>query len=143
MTVDFGHGTPASERVKRSATASSPGRSRAATGGRWRFEKVRSVSDDQDVYGASVLSGFGRVGIVSTAELIRAWLVRRRSRGRECRKSQSGAPFVRTANCNWFLRPSRSRLRASFFLGRATVPSLPHRPCSSQPSSPKGGHCVH
>src|SRR4051794_27693423 len=113
MTVDFGHGSPSPERGKRSATASSPGRSPAATGGRWRLEKVRSVSDDQDVYGASVLSGFGRVGIVSTAELISAWLVRRRSRGRECRNSQSGSQFVSAANWSWFLSPSRWRLRVT------------------------------
>ena len=49
MTVDFGHGTPSPERMKRSATRSASGRSRAATGGRWRLEYVRSVSDDHDV----------------------------------------------------------------------------------------------
>ena len=96
MTVDFGQGVPSPERVKRSATRSVSGRSRAATGGRWRLVYVRSVSDDHDVYGANVLSGFGRVGIVSTAELISAWLVKRRSRGRACRNSQAGSKFVRT-----------------------------------------------
>src|SRR3954453_19896755 len=112
-TVDFGHGVPSPVRVKRSATFASSGRSRAATGGRWRLEYVRSVSEDHEVYGASVLSGFGRVGIVSTAELISAWLVKRRSRGRACRNSQAGSKLVRASNWSWFFQPSRARLRVT------------------------------
>ncbi len=41
-----------------------------------------------------MVRGFGRVGIVSTAELISAWLTIRRSGGLEFANSQAGAKFV-------------------------------------------------
>ena len=70
VTVDLAHSTSSPRRTNRSATSSAGGRLVISCGGRWRASYVRSVSDDHDVYGVSVLSGLGRGGTLFTAELI-------------------------------------------------------------------------
>lgn len=70
--LDRVHERPSPSRRNSSATRSGAGRPLAgpAAGGRCRPTQERSVSESQEVYGALVLSGFGRVGALSTARSV-------------------------------------------------------------------------